>query len=61
MTRDVRRVEEGTGKVRQSDESRVNIFALGSDASSSGKMRRRVKTVSSALVVALIALFEGKK
>ena len=46
--------------MRQSDESRVNISAVLIGRLSSREMRRRVKTVSSALVVAFIALIQGK-
>ena len=56
----MRRDEKGNGKVRQSDESRVNVSVVLIGRLSSREMRRRVKTVSSALVVALIALIQGK-
>ena len=56
----MRRDEKGNGKVRQSDESRVNVSAVLIGRLSSREMRRRVKTVSTALVVALIALIQGK-
>ena len=56
----MRRDEKGNGKVRQSDESRVNVSTVLIGRLSSREMRRRVKTVSSALVVALIALIQGK-
>ena len=56
----MRRDEKGNGKVRQSDESRVNVSTVLIGRLSSREMRRRVKTVSTALVVALIALIQGK-
>ena len=56
----MRRDEKGNGKVRQSDESRVNVSTVLIGRLSSREMRRRVKTVSTALVVAFIVLIQGK-